>query len=312
MAALIDWHSHHAPSAVIDRVVAYGRPQPRLDEDDSADFELRRRQLDEAGIDLQLVALPATIDTESLPPEQALALAQVANDALAERVNVDPQRFLGVISVTMKDIPGSVAEVQRMAGRGFRAVMLFPRCDGEMLVDTPEAAPLFATIAALDLPVFLHGGGGMPNGLRLDYLEDDGAGLTSSIINEAGICEWAVRAIACGLFDRHPNLRVVIRSGGGLAPMLINRLNHRHLRADGSAKDYRAVLLQHFAVDSRTDPRTLSYIIDHMGEQSLVFGSDFGGGSGGMKHSLISINRQPDPERVKALTERNTRRLLKI
>ena len=105
---------------------------------DSADFELRRRQLDEAGIDLQLVALPATIDTESLPPEQALALAQAANDALAERVSVDPQRFLGVISVTMKDIPGSVAEVQRMAGRGFRAVMLFPRCDGEMLVDTPE------------------------------------------------------------------------------------------------------------------------------------------------------------------------------
>ena len=143
-------------------------------------------------------------------------------------------------------------------------------------------------------------------------MEDGGAGLTSSVTNEASICEWTVRTIACGLFDRYPNLRVVVRSGGGLVPMLANRLPYPHTCADGSKKHYGQVLVEHFAVDTRTYPRTLSYVIDNMGESSVVFGSDFGGGSGRIRYSLYSIERQPDPERVKALTERNTRRLLKI
>lgn len=312
MAGLIDWHSHHAPAETLEQLAAFGGAAGGLDPDDSPDFDLRRAQLDEAGIDLQLVALTAAVDIETRPPAEALALARTANDAIAARVAMAPGRFLGMISVTLRDVPGSVAELDRMAGRGFRSVLLFPRCDGEVIVDLPEVEPLFGKIAALDLPIFLHGGGGNPKGLRLEYLEDGGAGLTASATNEASICEWAVRAIACGLFDRHPNLRVVVRSGGGLVPILINRLTWRHQRADGSYKHYGEELRQHFAVDSRTDPQTLGYIIDHMGEDAVVFGSDFGGGSGGMRHSLASIDRQADPQRVRTLMERNTRRLLKV
>lgn len=312
MAGLIDWHSHHAPSEVLALLGSFGGATGGLDPEDSEDFDARRAQLDGAGIDLQLVALTAAVDTETRAPAAALALVRAANDAIAARVATAPDRFAGVCSVTLRDVPGSVAELDRMAARGFRAVLLLPRCDGEVVVDLPETAPLFAKIAELDLPIFLHGGGGMPRSLRLEGLEDGGAGLTTSVINEAGICEWAVRAIASGLFDRQPNLRVVVRSGGGLVPMLVNRLTWRHQRADGTMKHYGEELRQHFAVDSRTDPETVAYIVDHLGEDALVFGSDFGGGSGGMRHSLVAIDRQADPGRVRTLMERNTRRLLKV
>jgi len=312
MAVLIDWHAHHAPPELLDKVEDLGGRRPLADPEDSPDFGQRRKEMDAAGIEIQLVCQTGRADPESWAPEQALQLVRTANAAIAERVSYDPQRFFGVISVTLRDVQGSVAELERMATRGFRAVLMYPRCDGQVVVDRPEVEPLFAKIAQLDLPIFLHGGGGAPKDPSLKALEDGGAGVSGSVLNEASICEWAARAIACGLFDRYPNLRVVIRSGGGVMPMMLNKMTWKHKGASGE-KRYGEVVREHFAVDTRSpDPRTLSFVIDAMGEKGVVFGSDFAGGTGPMQASLIAIERQPDPEGVKAMTERNTRRLLRL
>ncbi len=311
MAVLIDWHSHHAAPELLDRVEELGGKRPRGDEEDSPDFGKRLREMDEAGVEIQLVCQTARVDPESWAPEQAVALVRLANDLLAERVAVDPQRLFGVISITLKDVAASVAELDRMAARGFRAVLMFPRCDGEIVVDRPETEPLFAKIAALDLPIFLHGGGGRPKDPTLERLEDGGAGVASGL-TEAGICEWALRGIASGLFDRYPNLRVVIRSGGGVMPLLLSRLSWPHKGSAGE-KRYRDVVREHFAVDTRApDARTLDFVINAMGESSVVFGSDYAGGTGPLRASLRAIEELPQPERIKALTERNARRLLRL
>lgn len=312
MAVLIDWHSHHAAPELLDKAEALGGRRAQGDEGDTPDFGRRRAEMDGAGIEIQLVCQSTRVDQESYAPEHAMALARIANDALADRVAYDPQRFFGVISITLKDVQGSIAELERMAARGFRAVLMYPRCEGEVVNDRPEMEPVFAKIAQLDLPIFLHGGGGAPKDPTLERLEDGGAGVSGSVLNEASICEWAARGIACGLFDRYPNLRVVIRSGGGVMPMMLNRLTWKHKGPSGE-KRYAEVVREHFAVDTRSpDPRTLSYVIDTMGESGVVFGSDYAGGTGPMRASLIAIERQPDPERVKAITERNARRLLKL
>ncbi len=311
MAVLIDWHSHHSPPELLTKVEELGGRRPRADEEDSPDFAKRLQEMDEAGIEIQLVCQTARVDPESWPRDQAVTLVRLANDLLAERVAVDPQRLFGVISITLKDIEASIVELDRMAARGFRAVLMFPRCDGEIVVDRPETEPLFAKIAALDLPIFLHGGGGRPKDPTLERLENGGAGVAAGL-TEAGICEWALRGIAAGLFDRYPNLRVVIRSGGGVMPLLLHRLSSPH-RGPAGDKLYRDVVREHFAVDTRAaDARTLGFIIDAMGESSIVFGSDYAGGSGPLRASLSVIEELPQPERIKALTERNARRLLRL
>ena len=47
-----------------------------------------------------------------------------------------------------------------------------------------------------------------------------------------------------------------------------------------------------------------------MGEERVVFGSDYCGGLGPLEKGLMAIEGQEDPGRVKSLTEKNSQHLL--
>jgi len=170
-------------------------------------------------------------------------------------------------------------------------------------------APIFAKISELRLPIFLHGSGSSKDP-TLKPLEDEGAGVVYGVLSDADVSECVVRMIASGLFDRYPNLRIVIRSGGGGLPLLLHRLFWKHKGPRGEHR-YSEVLLEHFLIDTAgVSGRTLRFLMDTMGEERIVFGSDYCGGLGPLEKALPALQEQPDPDRVLALTERNSRRLL--
>jgi predicted TIM-barrel fold metal-dependent hydrolase len=309
MASLIDWHSHHTQPELAEDFVRLTGKAPYADKYDSPDFSRRVRELDTAGIDMQLVSQGAGIYADRIPAAEAMAIARKSNDLLAERIAPHRGRLLGVTAVSMKDVPGSIKEIERMSVKGFRAVLLYPKTDGEFMLDAPEAEPLFAKIAELKLTIFLHGATAA-NDPTLKRLEDEGAGVIYSVIADAAVCECAVRMIAAGLFDRHPELKIVIRTGGGGLPLLLHRLFWKHKGPKGEQR-YSDILLEHFWIDTAgVDARTFRFLIDTLGENRIVFGSDYCGGLGALEKALPVIEDQPDPERIKALTERTSRNLL--
>ena len=311
MPALIDWHSHHTPPELAEEFGKLTGKTPYIDKYDGLDFAPRIRELDKAKIELQLICQGAGVFADRLPAGQAMEIVHKSNDLIAERIAPHRDRLLGAIAVTMKDIAGSVKEIERMAAKGFRAVLLYPKADGHFALDMPEAEPLFAKIEQLGLPIFLHGATSS-NDPTLRRLEDEGAGVVYSVIADASVCESAVRLIAAGLFDRHPNLKIVIRSGGGGLPLLLHRLFWKHKGPDGEQR-YSDILLTHFWVDTAgVDARTLRFLMDAVGEEHVVFGSDYCGGLGPIEKALPVIEDQPDAARIKALTERTSRNLLRI
>ena len=310
MPALIDWHSHHTPSELTDDFVRLTGKPPSPDPYDSPDFDRRRRELDAAGIDVQLVCQGAGLYADRLPAAEAMAITRRSNDVLAERIARHRDRFLGAIAVSMKDIPASVKEIERLAAKGFRAVLLYPKTDGAFLLDTPEAEPLFAKIAELKLPIFLHGATSAEDP-TLKRLEDGGAGVVYGVVADATVNECVLRMIAGGVFDRHPDLKIVIRSGGGGLPLLLKRLSWKHKGHD--ERSYSEILLDHFLIDTASlDARTLGFLLQTMGEERIVFGSDYCGGLGLLKKGVAVVEEQPDPARVKTITERNSRKLLQL
>jgi predicted TIM-barrel fold metal-dependent hydrolase len=143
-------------------------------------------------------------------------------------------------------------------------------------------------------------------------LEDSGQGVTVSAHADAAVSDCVVRMIAAGLFDRYPGLQIVIRSGGGGVPLLLSKLYWKHKGQNGEQR-YSDVLIQHFSVDcASAKPRTLQFLVDTMGEDRVVFGSDFCGGLGPLQRAMPVIELQPDPDGVRAMTEQNSRRLLRI
>ena len=309
MPMLIDWHSHHTPPEVVQQIARLGAPPPQPDPLDSPDFAHRIRELDAAGVDIQLVNQGNGVNPDRFPPDQAVALVRRVNDLLAERIEPYPDRLLGSVAITFKDVEASVGELQRMTQRGFRAVLLYAR--GEH-VGRPESEPLFATIAELGLPIFLHGAGaGYTPPPGLDLLEDNGRAV-SAVHGDAAVADFVLRMIAAGLFDRYPNLQTVIRTGGGSIPTLVHRLNHTHNGPEGQ-RPYRDILRQHFLVDTANiHPRALPFLVDVMGEDRVVFGSDYCGGTGPLHDAVATVDAQYDPQAVRTLTQRNSQRLLRL
>jgi predicted TIM-barrel fold metal-dependent hydrolase len=309
MPSLIDWHSHHTPPELAEDFVRLGGKAPYADKYDAPDFAARVRELDAAGIDVQLVCQGAGVYADRFPAAQAMAIVRKSNDVIAERIAPHRNRIFGVMTVSLKDIPGSIRELERNAGKGFRAVLLYPKTDGAFMLDSPEAESLFAKIAALKFPIFLHGATAA-NDPTLRRLEDEGAGVVYSVIADAAVCECVVRMIASGLFDRHPDLKIVIRSGGGGLPLLLHRLFWKHKGPTGEER-YSDILLRHFCIDTAgVDARTFRFLLDTLGEDRIVFGSDYCGGLGALEKALPVIEDQPDAARIKAITERTSRNLL--
>ena len=311
MATVIDWHAHHTAPEISDRIKQLTGKAPHIDAYDSPDFSKRVKEMDEAGLDLQLVCQGAGVYADQLPAEPALEIVRLSNTVLAERIARYKDRLLGITALSLKNIEASVKEIDRTAAQGFRAVLLYPHVDGEMLVDTPAMDPIFAKISALNLPIFLHGAGTAQDP-SLKRLEDGGAGVAYAVLSDGEVAECCLRMIASGLFDRYPNLRLVIRSSGGGLPLLLHRFFWKHKGPRGEQR-YSEIFLEHFLIDcASSDGRTLAFLIDKMGEDNIVFGSDYCGGLGPLKKAFDAISQQTDPQHVKRFTEKNSRRLLHI
>ena len=311
MATLIDWHAHHTAPEIADRIKQLTGKAPHIDAYDSPDFSKRIKEMDDAGVDLQLICQGAGVYADQLPADQALEIVRQSNSVLAERIAPHKNRLLGVAALSLKNIDESVTEIERTAAQGFRAVLLYPHVNGEMLVDTPAMDPIFAKISQLNLPIFLHGAGTAQDP-SLQRLEDGGAGVAYAVLSDGEVAECCLRMIASGLFDRYPNLKIVIRSSGGGLPLLLHRFFWKHKGPDGEQR-YSDIFLQHFLIDcASSDARTLAFLIDKMGESNMVFGSDYCGGLGPLSKALTAISAQHNPEHIKSFTEQNSRKLLHI
>lgn len=311
MATVIDWHAHHTAPEIADQIKELTGKRPHIDAFDSPDLSKRIKEMDEVGMDLQLVCQGAGVYADQLPAEQALDIVRQSNNILAQRIAPHRDRLFGVTALSLKNIDASVKEIERTAAQGFRAVLLYPHVDGKMLVDTPEMDPVFKKISELDMPIFMHGAGTAQDP-SLARLEDGGAGVAYAVLSDGEVAECCLRMIASGLFDRYPNLKIVIRSSGGGLPLLLHRFFWKHKGPDGERR-YSEIFLEHFLIDcASSDARTLSFLIDKMGENNIVFGSDYCGGLGPLSKGFAALSAQTDPEHVKSFTEKNSRRLLHI
>jgi predicted TIM-barrel fold metal-dependent hydrolase len=309
MATVIDWHAHHTAPEIADQIQALTGKRPHIDAFDSIELGKRLKEMDAVGLDIQLICQGAGVYADQLPPDQALEIVQRSNCILGERIAPYKERLFGVTALSLKNIEASVREIEKTATQGFRAVLLYPHVDGQMVVDTPAMEPIYDKLSELKLPVFLHGAGTAQDP-TLARLEDGGAGVAYAVLSDGEVAECCLRMIAAGVFDRHPDLRLVIRSSGGGIPLLLHRFFWKHKGPSGE-KRYSEVFLQHFLIDcASSDTRTLAFLIDKMGEANIVFGSDYCGGLGPLSKALNGVSGLSDPERFMRRAEQNSRALL--
>jgi predicted TIM-barrel fold metal-dependent hydrolase len=137
-------------------------------------------------------------------PELQLALARCYNDWAAEHL-LGEQRILPVGLVAIKDIPAAIAEAERLAGLGFRALFLPARVPDRPYND-PAYDPFWSAVQDIGVPLTFHSGTGYdPRIVR-------GAG--GAVINYVLGAQLDGPSVflhlaAGGALDRFPGLQIV-------------------------------------------------------------------------------------------------------
>src|SRR6266702_4204362 len=136
--------------------------------------ELRLAEMDEAGIDVQVLSHGAP-STQRLDPETAVRLARSANDRLARAIVAHPDRFAGFAALPTPDPQAAADELERtVTTLGFKGAMIHGRSQGQFH-DDKRFWPIFERAQALDVPIYLHPGPphpAMAEAYYADYLKD--------------------------------------------------------------------------------------------------------------------------------------------
>jgi 2,3-dihydroxybenzoate decarboxylase len=149
----------------------------------------------------------------------------LANDRLAEACKTYPDRFSGLTAVAPQDPEYSAREIERGQNElGFHGVIINSHTQGEYL-DDPKFWPIFEAAQALATPIYLHPNTAPKNmiGPMLD------AGLDGAIWGfavETGT--HLLRLITKGVFDRFPELKLVVGHLGEALPFWMYRLDYMH------------------------------------------------------------------------------------
>src|SRR5215472_13676576 len=232
------------------------------------DLDERFREMDKFGDYREIISLPNPPIEDLAAGKVGLDLARIGNDAMAELCARHRQRFpTFVAALSMTDVAGSVAEARRAVNElGAGGVQIFTNLAGRPL-DEGAFEPIFATMAELDLPIWLHPA-------RTAAMPDYPAEQKSRF--EMWWCfGWPydtsvamVRMVFNGLLDRYPRLKIVTHHLGGMIPFYDGRIGPG-LQVLGSRtidEDYSKVL------SSLKRPH-LDYLHDFYGDTAL-----FGGG----------------------------------
>ena len=192
--------------------------------------EQRLADMDAAGIDVQVLSVNAPA-TQDLDAAEAVPLAKEANDLLAEAVAAHPDRFAGFATLPTADPEAAAAELERtVTGFGFKGAMIHGHTRGRFL-DDRAYWPVLERAEALGVPIYLHPTPPVPQVVEAYYSGMDprvGAVLATSAWGwhaETGL--HALRMIAGGVFDRFPNLTVVIGHMGENVPFSLARADQR-------------------------------------------------------------------------------------
>ncbi|MET0899607.1 MAG: amidohydrolase family protein [Mycobacterium sp.] len=237
------------------------------------DAEQRLMDMDAQGVDVQVLSVPPTEYFYWLPEAEARRANRIQHERFAEIVAKWPDRFAAVANAPL-DHPALAVEILREAHRdfGFRGVEISADVLGKDL-DDRRFDPVWDTVVELDMTVILHPQG-FTHGQRFsDYY------LVNVMCMPLASTLAVTKMILGGVWNRHPDLKVMVVHGGGYLPFYAARTDHawkvrpelrHHLDVPPSE------VLKRIFVDTNVfDPHMVEHLVATLGADHVLMGTDY-------------------------------------
>ncbi len=223
-------------------------------------------------------------------PALVLLCIELYNDAMAEVQETSGNRLLPMPIMPAWSIEACVREAQRCAAMGYRGVNMTadPQDSGSPDLGDWAWDPFWEVCAGLELPVHFHIGASQT---ALAYFgttywpsQDD---YVKPAIGGASLFQNNSRLLLnsaySGMFDRHPNLKMVsVESGIGWVPFMLEAMDYE---LEENAPEWAAKLNKRPSEYFRdnwyatfwfeTGRGDLQHLIDAVGEDNVMFETDF-------------------------------------
>jgi predicted TIM-barrel fold metal-dependent hydrolase len=218
---------------------------------------LRLKEMDEAAIDTQVLSHGAP-STQKLPAETAAALAKRVNDRLHQVVKANPARFAAFAALPTAVPEAAADEFERTAALGFKGAMLHGLANGTFL-DDKRFWPIYARAEKLDLPIYMHPSLPQADVMRIyydDYVKDFPMITRATWGYTVETAILALRLVLSGVFEKYPNLKIILGHLGETLPFLIWRIDTTLKRPGGKAANFRDIFC-----NNSTSPRAAIFPI---------------------------------------------------
>jgi aminocarboxymuconate-semialdehyde decarboxylase len=269
----------------------------------------RLKDMDEMGLDMQLVMPPPPQCYYTVPVEVGAKATRVLNDGIAEYVARRPDRFIALGTVPLQDGKEAATELERsMKQLGFKGCQVLTNVGGKELSD-PAFAPFWAKAEALGALVVIHPNG-FTEGQRFQRF------YFNNIIGNPLDTTMALHyLIFDGVLERHPKLKIMAVHGGGYLAGYSGRIDH----AWGARSDVHGTLpkpptsyLKQVYFDTVVfTPHQLEYLIKVFGADHILMGTDYPFDMADYDPVGHVVNTESlDAKTVAAITGGNAKRLL--
>ena len=285
---VVDIHTHVVPK---DWPRLEGVPWLRLDTEREAmimvgenefraigaqcwDSFTRLADMADDGVDIQVISPTPVFFCYDRPPQLAAKVSRIFNDLTLALAQGAEEHLIAFCQVPLQDPDLACEELDRARANGHAGVEIGNHV-GDADLDDEKIVQFLQHCAATDTPVFVHPwdmtGSPRLNRWMAQWLTGMPAETHLSIL----------ALILGGVFDRiPPTLRICFAHGGGSFPFWLGRAeNAWHKRNDvvrGASQYPPSHYVNRFMVDTVVfDPPALRLLVDVMGEDRVMLGSDY-------------------------------------
>jgi predicted TIM-barrel fold metal-dependent hydrolase len=287
---VVDVHTHYLPATLVDaleardelpmitregdrRLIHYGAGNVHPMLPAMGDVERRLADMDAQGIDVAVLSVNVP-GADWFPASDGPAVARAINDELADLVARHPGRLAAMACLPMQAPEAAAAELERTDALGFHGGMVFSNTAGEAL-DVLDKAVVFEAAAQLDTPLYVH-----PT-YPLTAATVDAYALIPTVGFLFDTTTAALRLVLGGLYERHPDLKLVLAHVASLIPFVVGRVDYeaeRHRDVGGwgalSAPPSEHLRLLYTDVVSVWPP-AVRITVEFLGAERVMYGSDY-------------------------------------
>jgi aminocarboxymuconate-semialdehyde decarboxylase len=288
VAQTIDIHTHYLASTLVaalecraelprisegaqGRQIEYGKGNIHPVLPNMGDVELRLREMDEQRIGVALLSINIP-GVDWFPPADGPSVAHDVNDELADLMTAHPDRFAALATLPMQTPDAAATELERVMAAGFSGAMIYSNVAGGQ-IDQPQLRVVFDTAASLGAPLYIH-----PT-FPLTAGTVDAYALIPTLGFMFDTTTAAVRLVLDGLYERHPDFRLVLAHAASLLPQLAGRIDYeaeRHVNGRGALTVDPSEQLRLIYTDSVCVwPPALRSALELVGPERMMFGSDY-------------------------------------